>query len=85
MRSPPAPRSLSPVVVKPGSVAGDDDVVGLLSDIVLSRVNGAALVSLVGVLVLLGHRGDKTLRGDTHPWHSTVRVGQEPPEPTQSL
>lgn len=73
------PQPLSPVVVEPGCVAGDDDVVGLLGDIVLPRVNGAALVTLVGVLVLLGTEGT---------WGSTQRGQQSQAstaQPSQTL
>ena len=43
----------SPVVVEPGSVARNDDVVGLFCHVVLSRVDESVDLSLVLLLVLL--------------------------------
>lgn len=42
-----------PVIVKPRGVAGDDDVISLLCDIVFSWVYGAALVPFVGIFIFL--------------------------------
>lgn len=43
-----------PVVVKPGGIAGDDDVMGLLGNIVLSRVYQSVHLSLALLFIVLG-------------------------------
>lgn len=43
----------SPVVVEPGGVAGDDDVVGLLGHVVLAGVDEAVDLGLALLLLLL--------------------------------
>lgn len=42
-----------PVIVKPGRVAGDDDVVGLFSHVILMQVRVLSLLPLVSRTVLI--------------------------------
>lgn len=54
---------LVPVVVEPGAVAGDDDVVGLLGHVVLARVHQPVDFSFALLLVVLkeeeSHRSER--------------------------
>lgn len=51
-----APPTASPVVVKPGAVAGDDDVVGLLRHVVLAGVHQTVDFSFTLFFIILQER-----------------------------
>lgn len=55
------PPQVLPVVVKPGRVAGDDDVMSLLSNVVLTSIHQPAVIIFTLVLVILQKTNVKQL------------------------
>lgn len=58
-----------PVVVEPRRIAGNNDVVGLLRDVIFARIDWPALIAFVRIFIFLYHGGNKTINRwqETHP------------------
>lgn len=70
----------SPVIVKPGGVARDDDVVGLLCHVVFTRVHGPALIAFAGVVIFLRKR---SRRGES--WRQSAAHGSCPTPESEAV
>lgn len=78
-----APPTASPVVVKPGAVAGDDDVVGLLRHVVLAGVHQTVDFSFTLFFIILqeserARERDQQDGGNSFPPDASVMSSCQP-------
>lgn len=73
------PIAFLPVVVKPGCIAGNDDVVGLFCDVIFTRINRSTLVAFVRIFILLCHGRNTVVRRLQAAGHGTALMQQTAP------